>query len=276
MLHTYENEIKEKKEKRMKKKDFDKIYYDLTGVDIEEQKGLWDERGKGYYGEYLVFRDLFRHIYGAAKFLMNVEIPVNAEQTTELDLIMIHETGLYVFEIKHYVGTIYGNDNSDMWLQFLKTRKNNSFKNPIKQNEYHVKALQKMFPKIPIHSIIVFTQENCILKVNTKKHVYILDEMLERMYEIINKQKFFIEIDQIEEIFKKLECFSPNNQCVVNPHTGEVIPFFKYVHELYNMYTETMEFNDRYKREMQSKYRKKWFWISVCTIFICLITVLIR
>jgi len=37
----------------------DNVYTQLTNVDIEEQKKIWDERGKGYYGEYL----LFNHIY---------------------------------------------------------------------------------------------------------------------------------------------------------------------------------------------------------------------
>ena len=35
--------------------DINQLYSDLTGVNIEEQKMLWNERGKGYYGEYLVF-----------------------------------------------------------------------------------------------------------------------------------------------------------------------------------------------------------------------------
>ena len=30
--------------------DIKDIYKQLTDVDIEEQKRLWDERGKGYYG----------------------------------------------------------------------------------------------------------------------------------------------------------------------------------------------------------------------------------
>ena len=32
--------------------DIKEIYKQLTGVDIEEQKKLWDERGKRYYGEF--------------------------------------------------------------------------------------------------------------------------------------------------------------------------------------------------------------------------------
>lgn len=86
----------------------EEIYYNLTGVDIEEQKKIWDERGKGYYGEFLVLKALYKNIPGTCKILMNLQIPVSYEKTTEIDLLMIHETGLYVFEIKHLKGTIYG------------------------------------------------------------------------------------------------------------------------------------------------------------------------
>lgn len=88
--------------------DIKETYKQLTGVDIEKQKYLWDERGKGYYGEFLVFCELYKYIAGKCKLLMNLQIPVDSQKTTEIDLIMIHETGLYVFEIKHYKGTIYG------------------------------------------------------------------------------------------------------------------------------------------------------------------------
>ena len=78
------------------------IYGNLTSVDIEEQKRIWDERGKGYYGEYLLLTELYRHIKGQCKILMNLNVPTAAGKTTEIDLLMIHETGLYVFEAKHY------------------------------------------------------------------------------------------------------------------------------------------------------------------------------
>ena len=31
------------------------VYKSLTNVDIDVQSRIWDERGRGYYGEYLVF-----------------------------------------------------------------------------------------------------------------------------------------------------------------------------------------------------------------------------
>ena len=54
--------------------ELNKIYKNLTNVQIEEQMRLWDERGKGYYGEYIVFTTLYKNIYGNCKFLMNLNV----------------------------------------------------------------------------------------------------------------------------------------------------------------------------------------------------------
>lgn len=121
-------------------------YRQLTNVDIIEQKQIWDERGKGYYGEYLLFCELYKEISGECKILMNLNIPVNAMNTTEIDLLLIHETGLYVFEVKHYTGTIYGKDTDAFWTQYFRTAKNEVFKNPIEQNGYHIRALKNKIP----------------------------------------------------------------------------------------------------------------------------------
>jgi hypothetical protein len=93
------------------------IYKQLTSVDIDEQRQIWDERGKGYYGEYLLFCRLYKDIAGTGKILMNLDIPVDDVNKTEIDLLLIHETGLYVFEIKHHKGIIYGKDTDSVWTE---------------------------------------------------------------------------------------------------------------------------------------------------------------
>ena len=45
--------------------DLEKIYKNLTEIDINEQKQLWDERGKGYYGEFCLFKYLYQNINGS-------------------------------------------------------------------------------------------------------------------------------------------------------------------------------------------------------------------
>jgi len=149
---------------------------------------------------------------------MNLNIPIEKDKTTEIDLILIHETGIYVFEIKHYKGTIYGNNTGTIWTQYFRTSKNNTFKNPILQNEYHINALKKIFTDIPIKSIVVFTNPNCNLKVRDSNPnvsvctIYNLNKTLEQWFQNL-ENKFSIE--EIDKIFDKLSKYSQMQEVIL-------------------------------------------------------------
>lgn len=191
--------------------DINKLYNQLTNVDIEQQKLLWDERGKGYYGEYLVFCELYKTIPGTCKILMNLNIPVSSTKTTEIDLILIHETGLYIFEVKHYKGTIYGKSSDNIWTQYFRTAKNNTFKNPMLQNEYHIKAIKELLPNIPVKSIIIFTNDECEIKVtntNTDIELCTLYDIHQTLNRNFNFSNTTISTGKIDEIFCQLSPYS--------------------------------------------------------------------
>lgn len=206
--------------------DIKDIYKQLTNVNIEEQKKLWNERGKGYYGEYLVFCELYKKIVGNCKILMNLNIPTEKGKTTEIDLLMIHETGIYVFEIKHYKGKIYGNDTGEIWTQYFRTVKNSVFKNPMLQNEYHIEAINKLFKDIPIKSVIVFTSSDCEIKVkNANENIDLctlhdLNRTIERRFNL-NEIKYSME--EIDTMFETLSKYSPMQEVV--PYDGKEEPF---------------------------------------------------
>lgn len=211
----------------------DEIYRDLTGVDIETQRLLWDERGKGYYGEYLVFKKLYPELTGCCKILMNLQIPTGDGKTTEIDLLLIHETGLYVFEMKHYKGTIYGKASDQKWTQYFRTAPNSRFYNPILQNQYHIKALQRMFPSIPIHSLIVFTSPECDLRVECNEldiTVCQLGNLYIPLHLLETRSKLF-DINRIDSIFNELVSFSPITTKPVTVE-GETIPFHQYINTI--------------------------------------------
>lgn len=104
------------------------------------------------------------------KILNNVYIPTKNGKTTEIDVLMIHPLGIFVFESKDYSGWIYGNEKDYQWTQTLvsygKTYKNH-FYNPIKQNEGHIKALKELIGNVNTYSFVVFTN-NCVLKKITR------------------------------------------------------------------------------------------------------------
>lgn len=197
--------------------DIKNVYKQLTNVDIEQQKHLWDERGKGYYGEYLVFCELYKKINGNCKILMNLNIPTENGGTTEIDLLLIHETGIYVFEIKHYKGKIYGNSKDAVWTQYFRTAKNNTFKNPILQNEYHIKAVKSLFPNIPVKSIIVFTNYECDIRVqntNDTIDVCTLNNLTRNIVYRFNSNQQKYSMEEIDEMFNKLSKYSKMQEVV--------------------------------------------------------------
>ena len=215
--------------------DTEKIYKDLTGVDINLQKQIWDERGRGYYGEFLVFKELYKTISGYSKFLMNVQIPTANGKTTEIDLLMIDETGLYVFEIKHYKGHIYGKASQNNWTQYFRTAPNQTFLNPVKQNAYHVSALKTLLPHVEISSVVVFTNPDCTLKVeNDTPNVKIcylanLDSIVNQLRSNM-KEKATIPYtpEQIDEMFCRLMPYAPDVDTKVKVD-GKVMTMYQYL-----------------------------------------------
>lgn len=122
----------------------------------------------GKYGEYLTYKKLKDFENRGAKFLFNLYIPKEDGQTTEIDVVMLCSSGIFVFESKNYSGWIFGNENQKNWCQTLPKGRGNSnkelFYNPILQNKSHIKHLQNLIGNdISIWSVIVFS-ERCTLK----------------------------------------------------------------------------------------------------------------
>lgn len=234
--------------------EIDKIYQELTGVNINEQKILWDERGKGYYGEYLIFKDLFYRVDNISKILMNLEIPTPTGKKTEIDLVLIMESGIYVFESKHYKGTIYGQINDDSWIQWFKTKKSSHFNNPVKQNQYHIDNLKRIFPDIPIYSYVVFTNhEDCTLKIDTRKTGNItvceINSLLYDLNNDIQTRTKVLSLNDIENIFRTLIPYAPIMETELK-FGEEKITLNDYIHRTVK---ECIENKNRIKQDYNRK-----------------------
>lgn len=201
------------------------IYKSLTNVDIQEQLRIGDERSIGYQGEFDVFKALYRSIEGNCKYLMNLRIPTQNGRTTEIDLLMIHETGIYVFEIKHYKGTIYGQTEDNVWTQFFRTASNHTFENPVFQNGYHIRALKQLFPDTHIRSVIVFSNPECVINVqNNNPHITItkLSDLSHRISPFLNGLPKTLDQNAIEDAFTRLKKYSPLNEKTLHADNNSV------------------------------------------------------
>lgn len=112
---------------------------------------------KGYAGEHQLARVLEK-VKGEKKLLFNVLIPTGKDKTTEIDAMMIHETGVYAFENKNYDGSIgcvvKGKDreprlenvkiDTPTWDVVYNPKTKMKMYNPILQNEKHVLFIKQM------------------------------------------------------------------------------------------------------------------------------------
>lgn len=163
----------------------------------------------GPYGEFLTTKKAItacKETITYFKILNNIYLNTK-HGSTEIDVIMIHETGIYVFESKNFSGWIYGGYKQKEWTQKLQHTQNH-FYNPIWQNEGHISALKNVLGKeLPYISLIVFS-ERCILKNvpnETANLIIVQRNRLERkLVHEINRREKSITIEQVDEMHEKL------------------------------------------------------------------------
>ena len=84
-------------------------------------------------------------------------------------MILLHETGAYVFESKNYSGWIFGGEYDRYWAQSLPAGdgeyRRTGFLNPIRQNQGHIRWLAETLdlPEESFYSYVVFG-DGCTLK----------------------------------------------------------------------------------------------------------------
>lgn len=128
-------------------------------------KSILNYENLGQFGEFSTEYALTNdNLEGELVVLKNIYVPYR-DKTSEIDLLMIHEKGIFVFESKNYSGWIFGNASQLNWTQSLQNGEKHHFYNPIRQNQTHIKALSE-YLNMPISSFtsyIVFS-ERCSLK----------------------------------------------------------------------------------------------------------------
>ncbi len=164
--------------------------------------------------------DVSRAIYTACKYdkrhyriLRNVYIPKRNGEFSEIDVLLLHETGVYVFESKNLSGNIYGNADKPQWLRYRKNGEKDFIPNPIKQNETHINYLrdflkQDMY-KFRVFSLIVFG-------LNAKLNAIPKDTSLTTTHEIFN-----LEMDLIKKFEAGFNFYSPE---IIDSWSKALIP----------------------------------------------------
>lgn len=207
-----------------------------------EQPGIlqsWlNYENKGQYGEYLLTYALNHdNLPGYLKTIRNLYVPYQ-QDTSEIDVLMVHEKGLFVFESKNYSGWIFGSAGELKWTQCLPNHGKHHFYNPIRQNETHIKALSKymQLPQTSFMSYIIFS-ERCELKdVPEATDFYSIvkrPELLKKLREMLKSrsvQYTHQEVDSLAEKFTELTRVSEEEKqrhidVIKQKEAGTVCPF---------------------------------------------------
>ncbi|WP_439612066.1 NERD domain-containing protein [Reyranella sp.] len=91
--------------------------------------------------------------------------------TTQIDHVIISRYGVFVVETKNMSGWIFGSEDDPFWTKINKGNKLR-FKNPLHQNEGHIRALSNLARIQPesMHSVVVF-RGDCSLKTQLPPNV---------------------------------------------------------------------------------------------------------
>lgn len=189
-----------------KQKDFSESTYGQ----LTNSKMLAVFFNKGKYGEYLTSRIIEKNALTSHKQLVNVYVPKrNSDELTEVDLLYIDRTGIYIIESKNYSGWIFGNEAHQNWTQSMPNKKKFKFYNPIRQNATHIRAVQDFLalPKEVIHSVIVFSERCSLKKIEvTSENVHVLKrENLKKFIQAREQSaKQFFTQAEIQTIYNRL------------------------------------------------------------------------
>lgn len=130
-------------------------FYKLTGYSYFD---LWTNKKVSAAHKLVGALD---HVQGAHKILVNVQVSLNDELHT-IDGVFLHESGIYVINIKEMTGWINGREQDIQWVQLLHKGKQRAFENPIHETKRLSYALQDYLPEINealFESLVVFTND---------------------------------------------------------------------------------------------------------------------
>lgn len=204
-------------------------YYQITHLSYNEMR-----YNAGRYGEYRTYSALRHHEAYDARFLFNLYIP-KKNGTTELDVVMIAHSGIFVIESKNFNGWIFGNESNKQWTQTLKGRGGTSekyhFYNPILQNREHIKHLRNIlksnFSEYPIYSIIAFSDRCQFMDVTTNTstanimHRCEVPSYVQKV--ILNCKDKVLSTEDIKKIFEVLYPYSQTTHAEKEAHIATVL-----------------------------------------------------
>jgi hypothetical protein len=175
------------------------------------------------YWEYHIYRTLEK-IPGNKEILINLYLPQwETVDQTEIDILFIHTSGIYIIESKDFGGWIYGNINDTNWTQSFSKYRKYSFYNPIRQNYSHKKSLEKILPDYinKIKTMIVFSNRSTLKNISHMNNETIIQRknLKER---IMKNPQEILSLSDIENITQKLNKYWFHSKSEMQIHIQQI------------------------------------------------------
>lgn len=182
---------------------------------------------KGNYGEFLTFTYLEK-LRGHQRLMTNLYLPKEDGTTTEVDLIMISQTGIYAFESKNYSGWIFGDERYKSWTQTLENKQKNKFFNPIWQNKGHINALKSatgLEDDNLYKSYIIFSERCTLKKINvTSPNVKVIkrNELIKTIKQDIESSTDVLTKEEVDKLYSKLQEYACVDETIKEAHIENI------------------------------------------------------
>lgn len=184
---------------------------------IEKIKLPWESRSTseiiGEIGEGLIFNSLSQWCRIDGRYFRiakNLYIP-RKKGLSEIDVLLLHETGIYVIESKNLKGKIVRKKLDQEWDLFQGYNIHHTFRNPLMQNEGHIRALKKFLGidriNDSIYNVVIFGKESNLEYVsNDSKHKIVMTyyQISDKFMNLIRNKKSCFNKNEIDKLSEKL------------------------------------------------------------------------
>lgn len=156
---------------------------------------------KGWIGEKHILSLLENLDKRNYKLLNNVIIETSKGKLTQIDHIVVSPYGLFVIETKNYSGAIYGKEGEEYWTQKLGDKAYKLY-NPVKQNQWHITALESILNNpIKVIGVVCFTEK---AKLNVKTHSSHVVNSYELLSVISSYNEKMLSLKEVDKIYKEI------------------------------------------------------------------------
>ena len=141
------------------------------------------------------------------KILYDVYIPGVNGIVGKIDAILIHDSGLYLFDRMNKEGWISGKADDDYWIQTDADEVQNNIMNPVKQTLKQTEWLKKNVKNImDVYSVIVFPENSNLNSTDTgtSKVKVVRDNNFEDVVESFRGMRGILFEKEIEEMYREL------------------------------------------------------------------------